>query len=128
MMRITKKIQAILACVLICVSVSACGFEYPEGWPQEKAFRDIPPVHTGVVDDAIVGQDANGGDYAIIIVKDFSIENMGEYIKILLGNKFSTVSEQTRYGNKATYAAKKKDLQIYMVLKIEEKELRIELE
>ncbi len=125
-----RVLSLIFAMVLFAALLSGCGEKNPneEKWPQKGAAASVPVPVDGVVTNAISSDDVDGNDFAIIVVKEFTAENMGDYIRLILKKGFTTTKEQSVTDNYVDYAAKKDKIRLSLRLDTEKNEMKIEVE
>lgn len=126
-----KRTAVILVVVLICAFACACGDitdQDPRSWPKKGPASSVPQPEAGTVTQALTKEDVDGKAFSIITICDFSAEDMGDYIRLLLNKGFSTYDAQKRAENYITYAARKNDKVVSLRLDTDTSELRVEIE
>lgn len=129
MKKITKAFAVAVLLMLIAV-MTACGEKTLENWPDDKFVKGVPAAQTGVVEKSMVSSDTSGNKYAMILISDFSADDMSDYIRYILDKGWETYSAQKNINGVITYSARSKDREktMHLVCNTSENELSIEIE
>lgn len=117
--------------LLVCTFMCACGDitdQDPKLWPKKGPAASVPQPNSGSIIQALTKKDVDGKAFSIITIGDFTAEDMGDYIRLLLDKGFSTYDKQKRTENYITYTAQKNNKTVALRLDTDVNELRIEIE
>ena len=130
-----KKLNLIVVCIsvllIVCSVLSACGDitnQDQKIWPKKGPASSVPTPEAGEVIQAITKEDVDGNAFSIITIGNFTADDMGNYIRLLLNKGFETYESQKINQNYITYAAKKRDRTVALRLNTDENELKVEIE
>lgn len=129
--RKTKKILLLItALLMLSVIGTACTNDDPHSWPKSGVATSVPRPEAGDIQISVTKEASDGKEYAIIIVENFDVYDMGDYIRLLLKKGFVTAGEQTRHEEKqtVTYSAKKGKVMVCLELDLTKDEIRIEID
>lgn len=104
----TKLKKAILLAVfaIFVVSMAACGENKLENWPKDKFVKGVPVPAVGVVEKAMVTSDVDGDEYAMIIISEFTANDVSAYISHIMDRGWETYNgQQLTAGGMITYSA-----------------------
>ncbi len=131
-MNMRLKCIAVLSFLLVvCGIMCACGSiteQDPKIWPKKGPASSVPRPGAGNIIQALTKEDVDGKAFSIITISDFTAEDMGDYIRLLLDKGFSTYDAQKVKENYITYAAKKGERTVSLRLNTDTNELRTEIE
>lgn len=124
------KAFVIAALVLLIFVITACGEAKLENWPEDKFVKNVPAAQTGVVEKSMVSSDTAGNKYAMILISDFTADDMSDYIRYILDKGWETCSAQKNTNGIITYSARSKDREktMHLVCDTLENKLSIEIE
>ena len=131
MKRTLKLFSVSTVILIICCMLCACGDitnQDPKLWPKKGPAASVPKPSAGEIIQALTKEDVDGKAFSIITIGNFTADNMGDYIRLLLDKGFSTYDSQRVNGNYITYSAKKGDKMVALSLNTDENELKVEIE
>ena len=91
-MKRTLKLISVSAVILIvCCMLCACGDitnQDPKLWPKKGPAASVPQPSAGEIIQALTKEDVDGKAFSIITIGNFTADNMGDYIRLLLDKGF----------------------------------------
>lgn len=120
-----------MTALLFIALLSACGDitnQDPKAWPKKGPAASVPKPEAGEITLAVTKEDVDGKAFSIITVSNFTADDMGDYIRLLLSKDFETFVAQTISGNYITYSAKKGDRLVSLRLNTDENKMTIQID
>lgn len=125
------KISAILVIILLmlCTVMSACNInDDPKAWPKRGPAASVPKPKAGTVDLAKTVEDTDGGTLVIISIVNFTADDLGDYIRLLVKKGYESSTGQKRVENYIYYTTKKGNKTVSLRFNDQTNELRLEIE
>lgn len=125
------KFSAVLVIILLtlCTVMSACNVNNdPKAWPKSGPAASVPKPEAGTVDLAKTVEDTDGGMISIINIIDFTADDLGDYIRLLVKKGYESSSGQKRVENYIYYTTKKGNKTVSLKFNDQTNELRLEIE
>ena len=122
-------LRIILAVVLLifCISIAACENDN-SNWPKNGPASNVPKPQAGNITVSATKEDVDGKAFCIISIENFTADDLGNYIRLLVKKGFVSELGQRRNENYIMYTAKKGNKTVSLSFDENVNELRIEIE
>lgn len=120
-------IMVLIAAVFICGCGDITGQD-PKLWPKKGPAASVPKPQAGEIQLAVTQEDVDGKAYSIITIENFTADDMGDYIRLLLEKGFETYTPQKRTDNFIFYSATKGSKKVELSLDTDTNEMKIEIQ
>ncbi len=121
------RIIFVVVILIFCISITACENDN-SNWPKKGPASNVPKPQTGDITFSTTKEDVDGKAFCIISIGNFTADDLGDYIRLLVKKGFVSELGQRRNENYIIYTTKKGNKTVSLTFDENVNELRIEIE